>query len=270
MKYIQKLRRNSIIKHTLLGKILNMRSKNSIEFVTQEGLRENIKDSQAYKRHTLLLLKDSEKPENFDDWSHNKRYEDNLDGKSDYSPHFKDNKLLIEEFKRISRRENQNSSRFRAEENKIEEKDDSHSHSDTEEGLHRELTKLKSLERRKTPNVDNNNRLDGNLRSKFKKSSTNLKMALDLHNIPNRKIKDLHFMKKCGKLLKEAGISPSGRNSPFMGTRRKIEEREKYYENMLNMLIIKGETNKLIDLLNGVALIQESILSKLFEILHML
>ena len=45
---------------------------------------------------------------------------------------------------------------------------------------------------------------------------------------------------------------------------QKIEQREKHYETTVLMLINEGEVDKLIDLLKGAAIIQETILSKLF------
>ena len=43
MKFVNRLRRNSLLKNTLLGRILNMKARHSINFIDQESLKSQIK-----------------------------------------------------------------------------------------------------------------------------------------------------------------------------------------------------------------------------------
>lgn len=263
MKYVVALRKNSLLKSTLLGKILNLKIKDNFEFISQKNLKENIESKNKHQSFAKNLFQETEESYEDDDWIHNNSYEENWDGKSDYSPLVKDNKQIIEEFKLISNRDISKVRQFKVGNDPIAEKSEPESEQNNGDELLLDFKKLKTMERKKTPAMRKSDLLETPCKVNIKKSSTNLLIDDEVKAIQIKKPKRIYLVKQFRKILKKSRNTEINERIIKQKINLKIEQREKHYEATVLMLINEGETDKLIDLLKGAAIIQETILSRI-------
>lgn len=120
------------------------------------------------------------------------------------------------------------------------------------------------MERKKTPAMRKGDLLETPYKVNLKKSSTNLLINEEVkENQPKNKPKRIYLVKQFRKVLRNTRNTEINERVIKEKINLKIEQREKHYESTVLMLINEGEIDKLIDLLKGAAIIQETILSRI-------
>ena len=271
MKYVNILKKSSVIKNTLLGRMLNIKYIESIDFVDQHTLTKTMNFSEGFKIQTEKMLDEIDNSDSDQGWGDEENYEYNQ-FKSESSPIPKTNREIIDEFKKSSNLLSPTIKRDTSNKNphhKINTRGAQIINGYQQEyparsgELNAELQKMKSIERRSTPNIGNADELEQPKIQKIKKSSTNLKVASG-DTLNSTKKPKFNFMARSKKIIKKSQkMNKSDANSIIYG-KKNVKSREVYYRDFLLRLIINGELSKINDLLDGVALIQETILSKLF------
>ena len=160
MKFVNRLRRNSLLKDTLLGKILNMKSKHSINFIDQESMKAQIKSLPLINSEITEIMSSGGKSSLSEEWDKNNLYEQSPNEISESSPDMKTYKMersLLQE-----KRDKQIIGQFlMVKKNKVNEP----IHEEPEEENTGEVNfqgfqKLKSLERRCTPQAIKRSKLE--------------------------------------------------------------------------------------------------------------
>lgn len=77
MKYVVALRKNSLLKNTLLGKILNLKIKDNFEFISQGNLKQNMEKKVKNQSLAKNLFQAVEESDDDEDWINNNCYEEN-------------------------------------------------------------------------------------------------------------------------------------------------------------------------------------------------
>lgn len=163
MKFVNRLRRNSLLKDTLLGKILNMKSKHSINFIDQESMKAQIKSLPLMSSEINEILNSGRKSSLSGEWDKNTIYEESPEELSEPKSDLKNYKMQ-QKSQLQEKRDNQIISQFlmvkRPKINEpIHEEPDEEGAADVNFlGLH----KLKSLERSCTPQAMKRDKLEEN------------------------------------------------------------------------------------------------------------
>ncbi|CAI2382523.1 unnamed protein product [Moneuplotes crassus] len=261
-KMIDVLKNSPILKNTLLGRMLNLKKREKVKFFRQKSLLRKIATESKFTKTAKNLIYDAEKSDESDSWVNNNQYEEKIVEETEYS-------CISPMVRRDFDLESEPLEESKANQDIIESpchlftngviQEMEEETEGKNDALEVNISKIRTMERYNTPNINRTKLV--NDQNVFKKSSTNMKMADKKKFLPYKKPKRKINMKKLRKLVKKSRVLMNTEDIR-LGQHQKLEKTQKEYAKLLLFIIGQGEASRLIDFLEGAALIQSSAINQ--------